>query len=155
VRGEVELGLRYDRRKTVKFGVRRGQIDMNSGFRSVRNIRPVFVALHVKDIESSARFYRDIIGIPLHKNENPAHYEYSWHGTYFHFALFQVVEGEKPSRSDIGFSIDHLDGLHAKMISKGVTVINAPKEESWGFSAVYADPDGNTVSFTQLLPEHR
>jgi predicted enzyme related to lactoylglutathione lyase len=43
-----------------------------------------------------------------------------------------------------------LDRLHEQAQNAGVTVLHPPREEPWGLTARYLDPDGNIVSMTAL-----
>ena len=124
--------------------------------------RIVFLALWVSDLEKSAAFYRDSLGVALHEGFNEPvgdpwidgqHYELSWReGAYFHFALFPVRQGGKvTSGAEVGFSVDDVDAKHEVLVARGVMVIHQPKTWKGLRTARYRDPDGNVVSFTQRL----
>lgn len=111
--------------------------------------RPCFIALRVKSLQESVKFYKDLVGLPLHPAKDGSHYECSWHEPYFHFAIFPT--GRKASNKTwLGFAVEDLKAVHRMMIAKGVKVLSAPKREPWGYSADYEDPDGNDVNLTVL-----
>lgn len=120
---------------------------------STLGARLVFVALRVRDLEVSARFYRDAIGIRLRDPggfDEEMHREYSWtDGEYLHFALFPAMPGEETRRVELAFYVDDLDVAHAKATAAGADVVSMPREEPWGRTAGYRDPDGNVVGLTQ------
>ena len=109
-------------------------------------IRPCFVALRVRDPEASVRFYRDALGVPLHADEEGTHHEYSWQEPYFHFALFPA----EPEEPGLGFAVDDIDAAHERAVAAGATVVEPPRQQPWGRSARYRDPDGNQVELTDL-----
>ena len=108
--------------------------------------RPCFAALRVRDPEACARFYRDAIGIPLHPDEANTHHEYSWDEPYFHFAIFPA-DAEQPA---LAFAVGDLDAAHKRAVAAGATVVYPPKQQPWGRTARYVDPDGNQVELTDL-----
>jgi predicted enzyme related to lactoylglutathione lyase len=115
--------------------------------------RLVFVALRVRDVEVSASFYRNAIGIPLGDAggvDEEMHREYSWtDGEYLHFALFPATPGDETRRVELAFYVDDLDVAHAQAIAAGAEVASMPRDEPWGRTAGYRDPDGNIVGLTQ------
>ncbi len=128
--------------------------------------RIVFLALWVSDLEKSARFYRDSLGVALHEGFNEPvgdpridpwiegrHFELSWRdGGYFHFALFPVREGgQATSGTQVGFSVDDVDAKHERLVAGGVNVVHEPRTWEGLRTSRYRDPDGNVVSFTQRL----
>jgi predicted enzyme related to lactoylglutathione lyase len=126
----------------------------------VSQARLVFVALTVRDLEASTRFYRDVIGVPLvpgytEPRDEPgwlggSHSECAWReGAYLHFALFPAREGEEPVAAPIGFAVDDLATVHERATAAGVEVLREARTEPWGRTAAYADPDGNAISVTE------
>jgi predicted enzyme related to lactoylglutathione lyase len=49
----------------------------------------------------------------------------------------------------IGLASDALDAAHARLVAAGVPCDHAPRDEPWGRTARYRDPDGNSVSLTE------
>jgi predicted enzyme related to lactoylglutathione lyase len=124
--------------------------------------RLTFVALSVSDLDKSAHFYRDIIGIPLNDETHDSdksdpwyggqHAAYSWtDGAYIHFALYPKHEPQRPvtTAAQIGFHVSDFDAVHANVLSSDVKVVQEPRSEPWGSTARYLDPDGNIVSVTR------
>lgn len=120
--------------------------------------RLILVVLEVESLNASIRFYRDLLGIPLvmdldHGGDDRwisgAHAAISWHdGAFLHFALYQS-KGVVTRGVQIGFPVDDLDTAHKRLVAEGVRVDHAPRNEPWGKTARYVDPDGNSVSLTQ------
>ena len=116
------------------------------------------VLLEVADLEASVRFYRDVVGVPLHASEHATgddrwisgkHAAYSWtDGAYLHFALYAAKDVTTTS-AHVGFLVDDIEAAHARALAAGVEVLHEPRREPWGMTARYLDPDGNFVSFTQ------
>ena len=115
--------------------------------------RIVFLALRARNYKDTVRFYQDVLGVPLeeekHGDEGP-HNEYSWHNPYFHFAIFPAGADDDPTRSELAFGVEDFPEVHAKAVVAGVRVVEAPRQEPWGFGASYLDPDGNTVGVYEL-----
>jgi catechol 2,3-dioxygenase-like lactoylglutathione lyase family enzyme len=118
------------------------------------------VIFRASDLKASLRFYRDGLGIPLELGFNEPesdpwygghHVELSYReGAYLHFALFPARPPQFPptTSSEIGFHVSDTLALHQKMVEFGAHVVHVPRDEPWGLTARYADPDGNIVAIT-------
>ena len=115
--------------------------------------RLVFVAVRVRDLEASARFYREAIGIPLREAgglDEETHREYSWSdGEYLHFALFRATPGAETRSIELSFYVDDLDLAHDQATAAGAEVASMPQDKPWGRTDSYRDPDGNVVGITE------
>ena len=53
-------------------------------------------------------------------------------------------EGRIGSFSGISFEADNVEKTYQELVECGVEFEQPPKKESWGTSAIFKDPDGNT-----------
>ena len=122
--------------------------------------RIIALIVEVEDVERSLRFYRDLLGIPLRRDLDHGgtdrwisgdHAALSWHDSFFHFALYKS-KGVVTRDLQIGFPVDDLDTMHKTLVAAGVPVDVEPRDEPWGRTARYRDPDGNSVGLTQMAP---
>ena len=115
--------------------------------------RLVFTALRSRNYDTMVRFYRDILGVPLHEEDHPpegVHSEYSWRSPYFHFAIFSAAPDQEPTRAELSFSTNDLAAVHSRAVAAGVRADQPPGQQRWGLSALYFDPDGNSVGVTEI-----
>ena len=122
--------------------------------------RLIEVELRVTDLDASARFYRDVIGVPVKKQDPhpPAyepHYEAewgSWDGEGEGFLLFLIYpasDGRRTTGAEIGFAVERVDDVDRRASAAGADVLEPPAPRPWGRGAKYVDPDGNVVSVTE------
>lgn len=123
--------------------------------------RMIFVALNVSDLPRSTAFYQEAFGLEFHSDVNEPrsdpwyggeHNAISWtDGAFLHFALFPAAEPGRPVSRDaqVGFDTDDVEAGHRRAVGAGAVVVHPPRDEPWGATARYRDPDGNLVSITQ------
>ena len=126
-------------------------------------MRLTLVVLEVADVERSVRLYREGFGLDLHVGDHEGaihgaedrwtsgvHGACSWtDGAYLHFALYQAKADGPTHLAQVGFHCDDLASAHERALAAGAELVHAPREEPWGSTARYRDPDGNVVSLTQ------
>lgn len=119
--------------------------------------RLILLVLEVEDVGRSLAFYRDLLGIPLRHDLDHGggdrwisgeHAAHSWRDSFLHLALYKS-KGVVTRDVQIGFPVVGLDAMHAKLVASGVPVDVEPRDEPWGRTARYRDPDGNSVSLTE------
>ncbi len=121
--------------------------------------RLIEVELRVRDLDRSLRFYRDLLGLPVgdpevHDGGRVRHAHATW-GSWAHgaegFLLFNLCPAEagEVTHASVGFMVDDLDAAHARLERAGAAVVRPPETRPWGRTAVYRDPDGNTISLMQ------
>jgi len=118
-------------------------------------IRPVSVALVVKDRKASAKWYHDKLGFKVLANE-PEHWTVVGPpkgGMQLHLCEYREGKGPTASEADQGIQLvvdKPLPKAHAKLVKKGVEFAMEPKELPWGWVSKIRDPDGNIL---WLVPE--
>jgi predicted enzyme related to lactoylglutathione lyase len=116
--------------------------------------RAVSVALRASDLDASARFYRESLGLPLEETGggplDERRFELAGLGDHaVGFALFQAAQGEESRRVHVALEVDDLHGAHDRAVATGGAILHAPRDEPGGMTARYADPDGNVVALRQ------
>jgi len=120
--------------------------------------RLIEIELRVRDVERSARFYRDLVGVTVgdvetHDADSEPHVHATW-GEWTpnepSLLMLNIYPAAGPvSSSRIGFAVSDLAATHARLVAGHVEVVSPPADRPWGRTAAYRDPDGNTVSLTQ------
>lgn len=120
--------------------------------------RLVTVVLTVSDLDRSSALYRDGFGLDFHTADhagadawtNGRHAATTWtDGAFLHFALYQSTNGTATTGAQVAFRVDDLDAAHTRALAAGAELVHEPREQPWGRSARYRDPDGNVVELTQ------
>lgn len=90
--------------------------------------------LYVADFETSVRFYRDVLGIPLKIDAHGDyhHAEYSFPDPYFHFALFPIVK-----KTQGGLALISLQSTTAE---RALSVRLVQARSSWNHRKKYPIP---------------
>lgn len=125
--------------------------------------RLTFVALNVRDLEASLRFYRDVVGIQLHDSSHDSELDDPWYGgshaasswtdgAFLHFALYPHRRPNRPvtTGAQIGFHVIEFDEAYNRLVDSGAEMLQEAREEPWGRTARFLDPDRNIVSITEL-----
>lgn len=132
---------------------------------------PIFLALVVRDLERSVRFYRDVLGMEEIKqvvvpDAKAAAGKFAAHGFRFRtfrlgpLALKLVEAAGTPAAADglvdshagvryIAFVVDDLDAAHRELEARGVRFLSPilPPEPDQGVDRLvfFRDPDGNLL----------
>ena len=115
------------------------------------------VALYSTTLESSLRFYTEIMGMTVEWNPDPDNF-YLTSGND-NLALHRAGEArtQRGQRLDhIGFIIDEIgevDVWHEYLVANGVNVLQEPKTHRDGARSLYCeDPDGTVVQLIYHPP---
>lgn len=114
-------------------------------------MRVSYAIVFVSDMKRAVTFYRDVIGLPL-RFESPGWTEFATDGATL---ALHVSEGSGPGENPLkepagrcrpGLGVPNLDEFHMRMIERGVTCVEQPREIFGARTAQYLDPDGLAIS---------
>ena len=110
------------------------------------------ILLHPRDRDRSTAFYRDVLGLAVHR-EFPG-------GTVFVLGGgFLEVSGESASdpsaATAVWLQVRDLAATAADLIQRGVEVLREPRRETWGLDEMWiADPDGLRLVIVEVPTDH-
>lgn len=132
---------------------RRQELDMTG---STNRINPTlsgpdFVSFQVRDLETSATFYEDALGLNRLPATNPAAVVFSSGGTAFAVREpFPGVDldaiGQLGAGIGVWFGSKDPSGLHARLVARDVPIVQEPFEGPFGLQFSLRDPDGYVVT---------
>jgi predicted lactoylglutathione lyase len=109
------------------------------------------VVLRSSNLEEAARFYREI-GFVFSRHAHgsgPEHYASEANGLVFE--IYPLSAKSSPTAGTrIGFKVESVDDLVARLSKIGATVVTPPSDSEWGRRAVVKDFDGHTVELIAL-----
>lgn len=111
-----------------------------------------FVAIPVRDQDRALAFWTEVMGFQV-VTDQPLGPGMRWielkvPGAQTGIALFcpPGQEARIGTFSNMSFASDDVEKTYRELSAKGVEFTQPPKKESWGTSAVFKDPDGNTFA---------
>ncbi|WP_210405140.1 VOC family protein [Williamsia sp. 1138] len=112
---------------------------------------PDFVSFQVRDLATSATFYADAIGLDRLPAANPAAVVFSSGGTAFAVREpFPGVDldaiGQLGAGIGVWFGSEDPAGLHARLVERGVPIVQEPFDGPFGLQFSLRDPDGYVVT---------
>ena len=108
-----------------------------------------FASIPVTDQDRALAFYTQKLGFRL-VTDQPFNDKQRWlelgiPGADTRLVLFAFADSLKPrGQMNITFWSDDVEGTARELKAKGVEFVMEPRRESWGTSAAFKDPDGNT-----------
>jgi predicted enzyme related to lactoylglutathione lyase len=110
---------------------------------------PSFIALQVRDLEASARFYTDRLGLARAPGSPPGAVVFATEPVPF-AVREPAVDLDAASRLGWGVALwlraDDVDRLHEDLASHGVTIVTAPFDSPFGRAFAFTDPDGYIIT---------
>ena len=110
------------------------------------------ILLHPRDRERSTAFYRDVLGLAVHR-EFPG-------GTVFVLGGgFLEVSGQSAAdpgaATAVWLQVRDLAATAAELSQRGVEVLREPRREPWGLDEMWiADPDGLRLVIVEVPADH-
>jgi predicted enzyme related to lactoylglutathione lyase len=114
------------------------------------------ILLHPSDPERSRRFYRDTLGLAVHREFGPPDNP----GMVFFIGggLLEVSGGGAPvgdTTMALWLQVRDVALEHDRLAAAGVRVLRAPRKEPWGLVEMWiADPDGVRLVLVQVPDDH-
>jgi predicted enzyme related to lactoylglutathione lyase len=114
-------------------------------------IGPDFISLQVRDLEASARFYEQHLGL-VRSQAGPPH-AVVFDTKPIAFAVRDVVPGldlDAVPQPGVGaalwFHAPDAQAIHDALVAAGTTIVAAPIDGPFGRTFTFADPDGYQVT---------
>ena len=107
-----------------------------------------FLLLHVEDDAASAAFYTALLGIPIIAQQPGFAMLPLRDGVMLGLWARDTVEPASSGQtgaSEIAFAVADVAATHAEWQRRGVTIIQAPTQMSFGMTFVGVDPDGHRL----------
>ena len=108
-----------------------------------------FISIPVTDQDRALAFYTEKLGFRL-ATDQPFDGKQRWielsiPGAQTGVVLFTMDGGVQPGNQlNLSFLSDDVEATYREYKTRGVEFLKEPKKESWGTSAIFKDPDGNT-----------
>jgi catechol 2,3-dioxygenase-like lactoylglutathione lyase family enzyme len=108
--------------------------------------------------ERLARFYRDVLGIPLEDEHHEGTLPH-WGCTLgeSHFAIHPIADFPDGTSGvgaiKLAFTVFDVRAFAARLEERGIRLLYPPRDEGFFISAALLDPDGNFVELTELCDE--
>jgi predicted enzyme related to lactoylglutathione lyase len=112
--------------------------------------RVKFVSIPVRDQDRALRFWTQAVGLQIVTDqpmgEGQRWIELKIPGAQTSLALFTPPghEARIGSFQGLSFEVDDIDRTYQELVARGVEFVQPPRKESWGSSAIFKDPDGNS-----------
>ncbi|MQY07534.1 VOC family protein [Actinomadura macrotermitis] len=108
-----------------------------------------FAALQVRDLERSAAFYTDVVGLVRAPASPPGAVVFATEPIPFAVRT-PLVDLDAVDRLGWGVGLwlraDDTDAVHARVVAAGRPVVTEPADGPFGRMFAFADPDGYTIT---------
>lgn len=108
------------------------------------------IILLVSDMETSTRFYRDVLNLPI-KSQSKDWIEFFNRETVL--ALHPARKAQQSSAQGkvlVGFMVSDLEAEVEQLQKKNVKFFKRLKDEPFGKHAIIEDPDGHLISLAEI-----
>jgi predicted enzyme related to lactoylglutathione lyase len=111
-----------------------------------------FVVLHVDDVAGAKTFFTERLGMEV-DNEAPGFVQFKAPDGGATFALSTQDPAAPAQPVELWWFVADVDAEHARLVERGVTIIQPPKDEPFGRTLAYQDPTGHALFLLQLPAE--
>jgi predicted enzyme related to lactoylglutathione lyase len=111
-----------------------------------------FVGIPVRDQDKAIAFWTKKVGLqiatdqPMGQGPGQRWIELKIPGAQTGLVLFTPPghESRIGTFQNMSFAVDDVEKTYREFVERGVEFVQPPKKESWGTSAIFKDPDGNS-----------
>ena len=111
------------------------------------------VVFWTDNLEEMTRFYRDVLGLPLHSvHDDFVAFEIK-PGVRLNLGTHSRVQGSSrdPFRTMLHLKVNDIHAVVDRLRGRGAVILREPELETWGgWVATFQDPDGNILQLLQL-----
>lgn len=96
-------------------------------------------------------FYRDMLGLEP-RSQREHFVNFAWGDLRLTVTVHSELReaNRDPLHLMLNFAVDDIDGVHGRLVARGVAFARPPQREHFGgYIATLADPDGNVVQLLQ------
>ena len=114
------------------------------------------ILLHPRDPDRSRRFYRDTLGLAVHREFGPPEDPGL---VFFLGGGFLELSGRAERSADAATSlwlqVRDVEAEHSRLRTAGVTIVREPRQEPWGLLEMeLVDPDGLGIVLVEVPDDH-
>jgi catechol 2,3-dioxygenase-like lactoylglutathione lyase family enzyme len=110
------------------------------------------ILLHPRDRQRSTAFYRDVLGLAIHR-EFPGGTVFILGGGFLEVSG-QSEAGSSPATA-VWLQVRNLAATAADLSQRGVRILREPRREPWGLDEMWiADPDGLQLVIVEVPADH-
>lgn len=114
------------------------------------------ILVHPSDPARSRRFYRDELGLAVHREFGPPDEPGL---VFFTGGGFLEVSGPGDGRAGsttaVWLQVRDVEAEHERLSAAGVRIVRAPRQEPWGLVEMWLeDPDGLPIVLVQVPDDH-
>ncbi|GCE21447.1 VOC family protein [Dictyobacter kobayashii] len=111
---------------------------------------PDFISLQVRNLSASRAFYTEMLGFTIDQSFNAPNFVL-FDSSTIPFALREATANlDEAPRPGWGMTLwidcDHVNALHEKLATAGITIITPPFDGPFGRTFIFADPDGYQIT---------
>ncbi|MBM3735985.1 MAG: hypothetical protein FJW39_09385 [Acidobacteria bacterium] len=118
--------------------------------------RVPFITIFVSDLEASVSFYESVVGLRRDSYQiGPPSFAVQGTTLVLVQASHRAVPTPEPppGQASLSLGVANLEEFHKRMVSHGAPVVWEPREEAYGRSAAYRDPDGMRFQVVEKKPD--
>ena len=112
------------------------------------------VLIRSTDPERARAFYRDVLGLAVHR-EFPGGTVFFLGGGFLEVSAHAAESAVPRSGVALWMQVRDLAAVHKELADKGVPIAREPRREPWGLDEMWiADPDGVRIVLVEIPADH-